>query len=179
MSAAARLPISTLRNRLGARPVCGAFAAGLVFAMFSLAVSGLTLLLLFLVLPAHHWGPSAAAGSIGTLSEAALLFIAVLFIPIVETLIGQALPMELVRRLGGGAVAGVIVSAAVFGGGHGLNGGVAHGISSLSAGLVFACSYLFPRPFGILPALVAAGTTHATHNFMLLFVVAKIFPQWA
>ncbi|OYT92306.1 MAG: hypothetical protein CFE43_09495 [Burkholderiales bacterium PBB3] len=173
-----RVPIEHLRARVCERPVLGAISSGLWLAMLSLAVSVLTLLFLSLVLPREDWGASAGSG-LGALSAGLLFFVAILWVPVFETLLGQVVPVEVANRFGGSALVCIIISAAVFGLGHYVNGGLAHGVASLSTGLVFAGSYLLARPSGIFPAFVAAFTTHAAHNFMLLFVVASFVPQWA
>ncbi len=70
------------------------------------------------------------------------------------------------------------MSAALFGGGHCLNGGIAHGASTFSAGLVFAYGYTLVRSQGFWAAFVAASTAHAAHNFGALYVLARILPDW-
>lgn len=172
------VPIEHLRARVCARPVLGAINSGLWLAVLSLAVSLLALLFLSVVLPREDWGPSAAS-ALGTLSPGLLFFVAVLWVPVFETLFGQVIPVEVAKRFGGSALVCIIISALVFGLGHYVNGGVTHGVASFSTGLVFAGSYLLARPSGMFPAFLAAFTTHAAHNFMLLFVVASLFPQWA
>ncbi len=168
----------SLRARWAARPLLGAVITGAALTLCSLAVSLLTLFALHLMLPVESWGPSAAS-SLGKLSDVGLFFVAVLLIPPVETLLAQLIPMEVLRRLGGGAGVCVVASALLFGIGHFLNGGLAHGLATFTTGLVFASGYVCWRPAGVLPAFVAANTTHATHNFVLLFVLAKIAPEWA
>jgi hypothetical protein len=174
---AAALSIAAWRVRLSRRPIHGACALGPVLAVFSLALSWLTLALLHVVLPRSYWGPSAAAG-LGGLPSATLFLVAVLPVPLVETFIGQVLPIEMARRLGFGSGVQILASAVLFGAGHFLNGGLAHGATTFSAGLVFAFGYVLARPNGFRSAALAAWTTHATHNVVLLLMM-QVFPQWA
>jgi hypothetical protein len=113
------------------------------------------------------------------MSPWALFFAAVLVTAPIETLLGQILPIEIVRRLRGNRTTCVVVSALVFSGGHYLNSTLIHAISTLVVGAVLALGYVLARPQGVAPAFVAATTTHAMHNFVLLFVLAPLFPQWA
>jgi len=172
------MSLVALRTKVDDRPILGATIVGVVLAIVSVAISGLMLAGLSSFLLRSQWGPSAAA-NIGEPSPVLLFFIAVLYVPMLETFLGQVLPVEILRRVGGGGVACAVVSAILFGGGHYINGGLAHGLTTFCSGLVFAGGYCFSRPNGFLPAVVTASTTHAIHNFILLFVLVRIFPQWA
>jgi hypothetical protein len=103
---------------------------------------------------------------------------AVLIGPLLELFEGQVIPVELLRWVGASSRACIIVSALVFGGGHYLNGGLAHGASTFVSGLVFGYGYVLCRPFGWLPACLAAFTAHAAHNAVMASLLV-MFPQWA
>lgn len=135
----------------------------------------MTFAALSLFLPRSEWGTSAAVSVVQT-STVSLFFLAVLFIPIYETLLAQVLPIEIIRRIGGNRLICIALSALLFGGGHYVNGGLAHGVMTFVGGAVL---YTLVRSQGFWPAFVTASIAHAIHNFVLLFVVAPLFPQWA
>lgn len=114
-------------------------------------------------LPPEQWGMSGAARLAG-LGPAAMFFWIVVFAPVVETALGQVLPMEAARRLGARPVVQVLLSGLVWGCGHYMSNGMAHGITAAFAGLIFAYAYAVLRPAGIRPAYIAAATAHATQN---------------
>jgi hypothetical protein len=126
-------------------------------------------------LPPELWGHSAASG-LGGLGWFGVFMAAVVYAPLIETLLGQVLPIELLRRLRAGPPAAVLLSALLFGAGHYLNGGLAHGITSFFSGAVFACAYLALRRTGPGPACLAACTAHAVQNGTVLFVIAPLLP---
>ncbi len=129
-------------------------------------------------MPPELWGNSAAAG-LGRLGWGWAFFLAVVFAPLFETAVGQVLPMELVRRLGARPGFGILLSGLVFGVGHYLNGGLAHGVTTFVGGLVFACAYAALRPTGIGPAFVAAATAHAVQNGLVLSLILFEFASGA
>lgn len=167
--------VDTLRRQIAVRPVRGAILFGFILSIGSLFISGMTFAGLSLILPMNDWGESAGAGVL-RLSWWSIFLIAVLGVPLLETLIAQVLPIEIIRRVGGGSITCIVVSALLFGAGHYLNGGLAHGLTTFSGGLVFAFAYVFARPHGFWAAFTSAYTAHIVHNFFLLFVVIRIFP---
>lgn len=127
-------------------------------------------------LPPEYWGKSGAA-HLDELGPAMMFFLMAVFAPVVETVLGQVLPMEAARRLGAGPGIQVVLSGLVWGGGHYASGGLAHGITAIFAGPIFACAYAVLRPAGVRPAFIAAATAHAMQNgimwaFMILSAVA-------
>lgn len=165
---------ATLQRQVAVRPVRGAILLGFILAIGSLLLSGMTYAGLSLILPLSAWGDSAGKQIFGQ-SAWVIFFGGVLYAPLLETLIAQVLPIEIIRRVGGGSVACIVVSALLFSGGHYLNGGLAHGLTTLSGGLVFAFAYVFARPHGFWAAFISACTAHAVHNFFLLFVAIRLF----
>ncbi|NOT31323.1 MAG: CPBP family intramembrane metalloprotease [Planctomycetes bacterium] len=148
---------------------------GIVLSGFSVALSCLALGGLSLFLDSSHWGPSAAAGLAG-MSSGMLFFLAVLLFPLYETFVGQVLPIEIARRLGVGSVGCALISGGVFGVGHFLNGGGAHGVTTSFAGSVFAFGYVLVRHVGFRASYVTAATAHAMHNAVLMLALL-LFPQ--
>lgn len=130
------------------------------------------------VFPPELWGHSAAAG-LARLTPVGVFLAAVIYAPVVETVLGQVLPIEAAHRLGAPPLACVLLSALVFACGHYLNGGLAHGTTSFFSGMLFACAYVNMRWAGIAPAVLAAATAHAVQNVTVLFLIGPLFPAWA
>jgi membrane protease YdiL (CAAX protease family) len=153
--------------------------------MFAGAVSGAacTVTGILLIFALIAWLPpeqrGASAGSfLGGLSPARMFVVAVLWIPLWETLIAQLLPLEAGRRIGLPNWACILVVAGLFGLGHYFNGGLAHGICSASAGAIFSCAYLHLRPYGRRAACLASYLAHALNNWLALYIVPTVFPQF-
>ena len=87
---------------------------------------------------------------------------------------GQLAPIELLRRLKAPAPLSLAVSALLFGFGHYHNGGFAHGLTSLAAGVFFAIAYLAFRTRSVPQAFACAWCCHASHNFLFLYLIAPI-----
>lgn len=153
--------------------------ASLVAAFVSLVsvVSSVVVIgVMVLLLPKQTIGPSAAAG-LSSQSAFVVFVLAVLFVPLYETLIAQLIPLELSRLARLNDLGCILVAGAVFGLGHYLNGGVLRGISALLGGVLFALSYIIMRPWGYLPAFWASYVAHATHNGLMLYAVPAVFPS--
>jgi len=170
-------PTLVSRCSIELRPCTGAALLGLALSAASLAATGAVVAGLKLALPASMLGVSAAAG-VGNYPLPAFVLLAVLLAPLAEMLMFQCLPIEVLRRLGAGFKASVMVSALLFAFAHYWNGGLAHGTSTLVSGLVFAYGYALCRPYGWLPACLAAFTAHAAQNAALVSL-GLVFPDWA
>lgn len=118
-------------------------------------------------LPPELWGSSAASG-LASLGPAGMVFMAVVYAPLLETLLAQCLPIEIARRLGAGPLLCVLPSALLFGFGHYVNGGLLHGITSFCTGLVLASAYMALRRAGAGPACLAAASAHVVQNGMVM-----------
>lgn len=169
-------PISETQSRFGNAPYTGALAIGSCLGMVS-AIAGIACLFAMrALLPKALWGPSAAA-SMTEFSNAGFFLLGVVCVPFIETFMGQLLPVEICRRIGLNRAMCVLASAIVFALGHFLNGGLAHGIAALVGGSVFAGAYVIVRAGGYLPSCLSAYTAHMTHNFLLFYVAARLFPE--
>lgn len=155
-----------------------AIRTGIVVGIASALTSIIVLTALHVLLPSELWDASAAA-FLGTLSTTAVFLLAVVVGPLFETLLGQVLPIETARQLGANALGCVALSAGAFGTGHYLNGGLAHGVTAAVSGGFFAWAYVLMRKRRWSTAFTSAFTAHATHNVLLLFVLAPVFPSWA
>ncbi|WP_394778727.1 type II CAAX prenyl endopeptidase Rce1 family protein [Undibacterium sp.] len=168
--------ITGISRRVHKRPLVGAsmlgVGLGIVCALTALLLIGAMILLL----PKELWGKSAAASTLNGLGSTGLFFLGVVFVPFLETFMGQVLPIELARRFRANKLSCILLSAVIFGGGHYLNGGLAHAISTFCIALIFAGGYMAVRLEGFWPAFLVAYIAHATSNALLLFVFDPLFP---
>ena len=131
--------------------------------------------ILFLLIGREGIGPSAGAEVLKR-PEPWLFLLAVLVIPAIETVVAQLVLIELLRWIRTLAALCIVVSAAVFGFGHYVNGGLGHGVVSFVAGLVFSYGYLSQRANSLGNAYACAWCTHACHNFIVLYIVLPALP---
>lgn len=170
---ASSLPFVPFLPLFETRPRLAACKLGLVLAMLKVLMA-LLLFWLITFVSEEYRGKSAAAGLVDA-HPAYVLFIAIMFAPLWETIPGQVVPIELLRSLRAHWSICVLASGTVFGVGHFLNGGLAHGVETFLMGLVIGYGYVAARPYGLGPAFITAATAHACHNATLLLVVA---PLW-
>lgn len=168
--------LAALRARMAARPLRGAMLLGLCAG----AINGIVCLTLalaaFALFTPQQLGGSAAASLEGA-STALIFWMAVVWAPLFETVIGQWLPIELLRRIKVPAAYCLLASAALFSLGHVRNGaGILHGGMTFIAGCTFAACYLAARGMGPGPAYVAAASAHACSNGLLL-CLSLLFPD--
>jgi len=157
--AAARLRQSAFRG--AAWGVLG--CAGGVFAA----------LLVTAILPPELRGKSAAEAILqGRVSAGVAVFLACVFAPLWETFIGQLLPLEILRKLKVRPVLAIALAALLFGFGHVLNGGLAHGLVATVAGTILALLYTRERAAGVLCAFTAAAVAHAVNNGIMLLAAS-------
>jgi hypothetical protein len=159
---------------LARRPWAAAVGLGLSLSLVSAPASLGTALAADALLPEGWFGNSAAA-SMGELNSLGFLLLGVLLIPAWETCLGQCLPIELLRRLRTPPPACVVASAALFGGAHWAAGGLGHGLTTLATGSLLALAYWLCRPAGFWAAATAAYAAHASHNFLVWFVLGPLF----
>lgn len=168
--------LAAVRARMAQRPKTGAMVLGLCAGLLNVCICVPLALLALNLFELEQLGGSAAAGLEGA-GMAKLFWAAVVFAPLTETVIGQWLPIELMRRFGVRAQYCLLASAALFSFGHVLNGaGILHASMTFIGGLAFATSYLVARNFGARPAWLAAATAHACSNGLLLFVIEPLLP---
>jgi hypothetical protein len=120
-------------------------------------------------------GANAAAEML-TRPEPWLFLSAVLVIPAIETVVAQLVLIELMRWVRIPGILCVLTSAAVFGLGHYVNGGLGHGAVSFVGGLVFSYAYIAQRTNSSGKAFACAWCAHACHNFIVLYIVMPNFP---
>lgn len=158
---------------LGRRPWAACLGLGLSTPLLSLPASLGVAAAAAALLPQGWFGESAAR-SIGGWGNGGFLLIGVLLAPTWETLIGQCLPVELLRHLRVAPLACVIASGTLFGAAHWLGGGLGHGLSTFTSGTVFALAYWLCRPAGFWHASTAAYAAHAMHNVLAWFAIMPL-----
>ena len=128
------------------------------------------------------------AGSFGSIAGAELFksesifFIGVMTLcwaPLFESVLGQVIPVELVRTVSTSKIPCITVSAFIFSIGH-FSGGAGWGQSFLTflVGLPLAALYVRFRPQGIVRSFTASAIAHATHNASILFLSYIIVPRF-
>ena len=168
--------LAAIRARMAQRSKMGAVVLGLCAGSLNVCICVPLALLALSLFKLEQLGGSAAESLEGA-GMATLFWFAVVFAPLTETVLGQWLPIELMRRFGVRAQYCLLVSAALFSFGHVLNGaGILHASMTFIGGLLFAASYLVARNFGAGPAWLAAATAHACSNGLLLFVIDPLLP---
>ncbi len=151
------------------------WAMGASLSLVSVSATLLTFGFLVLSLGRERLGPNAAAEILNR-PEPWLFFSAVLVIPAIETVVAQMVLIELMRWIRTPATLCVLISAAVFGFGHYVNGGLGHGVVSFVGGLVFSYGYIAQRANSFGDAFACAWCAHACHNFIVLYLVMPLFP---
>ncbi|HTD05214.1 CPBP family intramembrane glutamic endopeptidase [Undibacterium sp.] len=97
--------------------------------------------------------------------------------PIFETLLGQLVPIELVRLKTRSMLASVVTSALVFAFGHALGGGgIGQTVLTFICGTPLAALYVHFRKFGVARSLASAMISHATSNGVVLILSFQILP---
>jgi hypothetical protein len=143
--------------------------AGVFSSAFAVVLAGF----LWVTLPDGWFGKSAAASLLQDGTSTFWVVVAGVFLlPLVETLLSQALVIEVVRRISVGArLAQVLVSAVLFGLAHYIGGGLAHGIITFFGGMLLAITYVLVRPLGYVTSIWLTWIVHATNNAIALTLV--------
>lgn len=149
----------------------GAVAGALAFVLTQLSLR------LLVPVEAVEAGPVAAAPLLESGDLLRIAVMAFLVGPLLETVIGQWLPIELLRRVPRMPwQAMMLASAALFSAAHMLNGsGAIHGVTTFAFGMLLAGLYLAYREQGCRRAFVAAWTAHAVNNGLAIAAVALGF----
>jgi membrane protease YdiL (CAAX protease family) len=101
-------------------------------------------------------------------------FAAAVIAPLIETLLCQAVPIEILRRVTSRGWVAVLLSALFFGSLHTIRGGPHQAVAAFGSGLVFALLYLRARRLGPLHGYAAVVTAHAIHNGVVLLLVTAL-----
>lgn len=149
-----------------------ALVQGACFGVLALCCS--LLLVLFLsLLPAGMLGPNAGAGLLTSkIGAVSIVFMACIAVPLYETVLGQLIPFELLRKLKLPPSLCVALCGALFGFGHFLNSGLGHGVATAAGGTVFALAYAYGRNHGARNAFTVAAVAHMVNNSLVMLLSA-------
>jgi membrane protease YdiL (CAAX protease family) len=168
--------LAALRASMAKRPMRGAMRLGLCAGAVIFLICMLMLLVAEALFSPQQLGDSAAESLKGA-GTATIFWMAVVWAPLFETLIGQWLPLEVLRRYKVRASYSLLASAILFSLLHVMGGsGILHASMTLIAGGIFAASYLAARSLGLALAYVAAATAHACSNGLIL-CGSLVFPD--
>lgn len=153
------LPVSWDDRTFGRSLLYAAAAGTLTMVLLGLITLGLVALL-----GRNNMGGLAAADVFQN-GWAATIVLAIVWVPFWETLVAQLLPIALLTSLGARPPVAIVTSAALFSAGHVANGGgLAQGIVTFAAGLVFAGLFVANRKHGLGRAYAITATAHAANN---------------
>lgn len=170
-------PFPALRERIARQPRRMALLIGLSFGTASATLLSLILLVPMQFIDRMEAGPTTASFLLDH-GFWYMLFASVVFGPLWETVIGQVLPLEVCRRLRLDIRYSVLASAVSFALLHALAGaGWVQTFMTLIAGGLMAGAYMAVRGAAFSAAYLAAATTHAVSNGVLLFLVAPFSPE--
>lgn len=131
----------------------------------------LALLLVFLLSLVFPEGPGAVAGAALFQNglTARVWLVALVWAPGFETVVGQLLPIALVRLFSRSRVLAIVCSGLVFGLGHMAGGGgPIQGLMSAVIGAGFAFVFLTSIEFGHWRATLATAWAHCLYNALIL-----------
>ena len=162
------IKLAALRARMATHPMRSAMRLGLCVGAVIFLICMLMLLVAEALFSPQQLGDSASESLKGA-STATIFWMAVVWAPLFETLIGQWLPLEVLRRYRVRAGFGLLISAALFSLFHIMGGsGILHACMTFIGGGILSASYLTARSMGLVPAYVAVATAHACVNGLIM-----------
>ena len=151
------------------RHVAGALGWAVLTCLLCFAILAVTKALL----PPQYWGARTGLARFQReMSLPLLLFWVVIYSPILETFLGQLLPLEILRRVGVGQPWCIFSGAILWGIVHYLSGGLLHAIVALGSGAMFSFIYLRYREPGVAAAYATTALARGFNNALLLIAVA-------
>lgn len=128
--------------------------------------------LLALISPSGVMQPGAAVLRFASNNMVFFVLAALIVAPIVETIIAQCLPIELLRKLKAPNALIVLVCAVLFGLGHYSSVSVNHGIKTFVDGAIYGFLYLQMRRYSMSASYCVVAVAHFTNNLLVLSVGA-------
>lgn len=118
--------------------------------------------------------PQASAHSLDQAPANIAIFVlsALVLAPIIETIIFQSLPIEMLRKLRAPDILIVLVCAVLFGLGHAVYGGTNKGVKTFVDGAIFGSLYLRTRTHSLSASYWSVAVAHFTNNLLVLSVGA-------
>lgn len=152
----------------------------LKLALAGLGWGVLTCLLCFVILtvtkwllPAEYWGAHTGLAKFKReMSLPLLVFWVIIYSPILETFLGQLLPLEILKRLRVNRQWSIFIGAIFWGIVHYLSGGLLHAIVALGSGAMFSFVYLRYREQGVAAAYTTTAFSRACNNAAILIAIS-------
>lgn len=139
-------------------------------ANFCLGLLSAYLLHQLLPPPPNHM---AAAGRIlSSPNWFSIAFAALLWAPVFETIIGQLIPIELLRRFNASHAVILITCGVIFGAGHYVSNGLIHGLRTVVSGVLLAELYCRYRKHSMGRSYLAVVLAHSFTNLWVLVGMA-------
>lgn len=155
----------------------------MINAIRSLKWGAALFLLSFVVAAALHFftsvplmGNDAAAQKIMAGPWLLFAFMALIFAPIVETVISQWLPVELMLQLRAPRFLIVLICGLIFGIGHFRSNGLSHGINMFFSGMILGELYVRRRQESAASSFVAVATAHFFCNLLVILSLLILKP---
>jgi hypothetical protein len=160
--------------RHGIEPASGAgwLRRGVTWGVINFAAAAVVAFGLPLLVPEAWLGKNAAENQFASGRYAYILFVAVVWAPLFETLAGQLAPIALCRKLRVPHRWSILLCGAHFGCWHFVNGGLLHGASTFAAGCVLAEAYWRNRTVSVGRAYAVTATAHAFSNALVVLATA-------
>ena len=155
-----------------APPVLPQPLAGLGWGLLTCVLCFAILIVTKWLLPPEYWGAHTGLAKFKReVSLPMLVFWVVIYSPILETFLGQLLPLEILRRLGATRQLSVFIGAILWAIVHFISGGLLHAIVALGSGAMFSFVYLRYRGPGVAAAYTTTAFSRACNNIAILVAV--------
>src|SRR5450830_2085528 len=153
-------------------PVLKLALAGLGWGVLTCLLCFVILTLTKWLLPSQYWGAHTGLAKFKReMSLPLLVFWVIIYSPILETFLGQLLPLEILKRMRVNRQWSIFISAILWAIVHFISGGLLHGIVALGSGAMFSFVYLRYRAPGVAVAYATTTFSRACNNIAILVAV--------
>ncbi|MGK5022030.1 CPBP family glutamic-type intramembrane protease [Janthinobacterium lividum] len=164
--------LSSADDDKAAPPVLQLALAGLCWGLLTCVLCFAILFLSKWLLPPEYWGAQTDLAKFKReMSLPLLVFWVVIYSPILETFLGQLLPLEILKRLGAGRHLSIVIGAMLWSIVHYISGGLLHAIVALGSGAMFSFVYLRYRAPCVAVAYATTTFSRACTNIAILIAV--------
>jgi hypothetical protein len=164
--------LSSPDDEQAAPPVLQLALAGLGWGLLTCMLCFAILFLTKWLLPPAYWGAHTGLAKFKhEMSLPLLVFWVVIYSPILETFLGQLLPLEILKRLGASRQLSIFIGALLWAIVHFISGGLLHAIVALGSGAMFSFVYLRYRAPGVAVAYATTTFSRACNNIAVLVAV--------
>ncbi|CAM2753139.1 type II CAAX prenyl endopeptidase Rce1 family protein [Janthinobacterium lividum] len=155
-----------------APPVLQLALAGLGWGLLTCMLCFAILFLTKWLLPPEYWGAHTGLSKFKReMSLPLLVFWVVIYSPILETFLGQLLPLEILRRQGASRQLSIFIATILWAIVHFISGGLLHAIVALGSGSMFSFVYLRYRGPSVAVAYATTTFARACNNIAILVAV--------